>query len=104
MDWNTLNVDEFLLVEAYQVVDPAEFTDVWSDRWLMRYTTALIKRQWGTNLTKFSGMQLPGGVQFNGEKIFNDAQAEIDQMEREMLVPHFIAQLGRHQKHSVISD
>ena len=85
MDWNTLNVDEFLLVEAYQVVDPAEFTDVWSDRWLMRYTTALIKRQWGTNLTKFSGMQLPGGVQFNGEKIFNDAQAEIDQMEREML-------------------
>jgi hypothetical protein len=85
MDWGKINVGEFLLVEAYEVVDPNEWTDVWADRWLQNYTTAKIKYQWGSNLTKFTGMQLPGGVQFNGEKIFNDAQVEIEKMEAEMI-------------------
>jgi hypothetical protein len=52
---------------------------------LANYATAKIKYQWGSNLTKFTGMQLPGGVQFNGEKIFDDAQAEITKMEEEMI-------------------
>jgi hypothetical protein len=85
MDWNTINVGEYLLVEAYQVVDPDVFVDVWKDQWLMRYCTALIKRQWGSNLTKFTGMQLPGGVQFNGEKIYNDSIQEIAKLEDEMI-------------------
>jgi hypothetical protein len=84
MDWNKVNVGNFLIVEAYQVVDPEIYTDVWGDRWLSLYTTALIKKQWGSNLTKFSGLQLPGGVQFNGEKIYNDAVNEIESMEKEM--------------------
>lgn len=85
MDWKKINVGEFLLIEAYEVIDPELFYDVWADRWLQNYTTAKIKYQWGANLTKFTGMQLPGGVQFNGEKIFNDAQAEIEKMESEMI-------------------
>jgi hypothetical protein len=85
MDWGKINVGEYLLVEAYEVVDPNEWTDVWADRWLQNYATAKIKYQWGSNLTKFTGMQLPGGVQFNGEKIFNDAQVEIEKMEAEMI-------------------
>lgn len=85
MDWAKINVGEYLLVEAYEIVDPNEYTQVWSDRWLQNYATAKIKYQWGSNLTKFTGMQLPGGVQFNGEKIFNDAQAEIEKMEAEMI-------------------
>lgn len=85
MDWNTVAVGEYLLVEAYEVVDPETWTDAWNDRWLQNYATALIKRQWGSNLTKFTGMQLPGGVQFNGEKIYDDAAAEIRQMEEEMI-------------------
>jgi hypothetical protein len=85
MNWDKINVGEFLLVEAYEVVDPNQYADVWSDRWLQNYATAKIKYQWGSNLTKFSGMQLPGGVQFNGEKIFNDAQQEIEKMEAEMI-------------------
>jgi hypothetical protein len=84
MDWNKVNVGNYLIVEAYQVVDPEVYTDVWGDRWLSLYTTALIKKQWGSNLTKFSGLQLPGGVQFNGDKIYNDAVTEIEQMEKEM--------------------
>jgi hypothetical protein len=85
MNWDKINVGEFLLVEAYEVVDPNQYADVWSDRWLQNYATAKIKYQWGSNLTKFTGMQLPGGVQFNGEKIFNDAQQEIEKMEAEMI-------------------
>lgn len=85
MDWNTIQVGSYLLVEAYSVVDPNTYTDAWGDRWLLNYATALIKRQWGANLTKFSGMQLPGGLTFNGEKILDDATAEIQKMEEEMI-------------------
>lgn len=85
MDWNTVPVGSFLLVDAYEVVDPNTWTDAWNDRWLQNYATALIKRQWGSNLTKFTGMQLPGGVQFNGEKIYDDATEEIRRMEDEMI-------------------
>ena len=84
-DWGNLAVGSFILVEAYEVVDPAVYTDAWNDRWLQNYATALIKRQWGSNLTKFTGMSLPGGVQFNGEKIYNDAVDEITKMETEMI-------------------
>jgi hypothetical protein len=84
MDWEKVNVGNFLIVEAYQILDPDTYTDAWSDRWLSRYATALIKKQWGSNLTKFSGLQLPGGVQFNGDKIYNDAVNEIEAMEKDM--------------------
>lgn len=84
-NWDALVTDGYLLAEAYQVVDPVEFPDVWKDWWLSQYATALIKRQWGGNLTKFTGMTLPGNVQFNGEKIYNDAQNEIDKLEDQMI-------------------
>ncbi len=84
MDWNKVNDGNYQIVEAYLVLDPDTYTDAWSDRWLSRYATALIKKQWGTNLSKFTGMTLPGGVQFNGDKIYNDAVEEIEKMEREM--------------------
>lgn len=85
MNKDKINVGEFIVYECYQVVDPATYADVWKDRWLQNYATAKIKYQWGANLTKFIGMNLPGGVQFNGEKILNDADEEIKKMELEML-------------------
>jgi hypothetical protein len=84
-DWGNLRVGSFLVVEAYEIIDPAVYIDAWNDRWLQNYATALIKRQWGSNLTKFTGMSLPGGVQFNGEKLYNDAVDEINKMEQEMI-------------------
>lgn len=87
-DWEKMNKGEYLLFEAYKYLDPDEYTDVWGDRWLQNYTTALIKYQWGSNLTKFSGMQLPGGVQFNGERILVDAQNEITKLEEEMIMSY----------------
>jgi len=86
VNWDKVTPGYYLVVEAYEVVDPVEYQDVWNDRWLQKYATALIKKQWGTNLTKFTGLQLPGGVQFNGEKIYNDATQEIDEMEKEMIL------------------
>jgi len=88
MDWDLAVLNEYLVVEAYQVVDPATYSDVWGDRWLALYTSAQIKYQWGTNLTKFTGMVLPGGVQFNGEKIMDDAKAEIESLEQEMMTSY----------------
>lgn len=85
MDWTKVTHGSYLIVEAYQIVDPNSYSTVWNDWWLQRYATALIKKQWGSNLTKFSGMQLPGGVQFNGEKIYNDAVDEIEKAEQLMI-------------------
>lgn len=88
MDWDRLNVGDFLIAEAYEVVDPTTYTDVWKDRWLARYAECLIKQQWGNNLTKFTGMTLPGGIKFNGEKILNDAVSERVALEKEMITSY----------------
>ena len=85
MDWEKTHPGDFLIVEAYQIVDPEEYPKVWSDRWLLKYATELIKKQWGENLIKYTNVSLPGGMQFNGEKIYNDAAAEIEKMEASML-------------------
>lgn len=84
MDWEKVSPGNFIIAEAYNVVDPETYTRVWSDRWLQRYASALIKRQWGSNLTKFTGMNLPGGVQFNGQQIYGDATKEVAELEAEM--------------------
>jgi len=84
-DWSNYKVGEFLLIEAYEVVDPDVWSDAWGDRWLQQYATAKIKHQWGTNLKKFTGMTLPGGIQFNGQAIFDEAKEEIEALEKEMI-------------------
>jgi len=84
-DWTKIKVGSYIVAEAYMVVDPNVFTSSWDDRWLQKYATALIKQQWGSNLTKFTGMTLPGGIQFNGEKIYNDATTEIEKLEQDVI-------------------
>lgn len=84
-DWGKLPVGRFILIECYRVIDPQEYVDAWGDRFLSRYATALIKKQWGNNLKKYSGMQLPGGVQFNGQQIYDEASAELEKLEAEMI-------------------
>lgn len=85
MDWAKVKVGDYILVEAFQIVDPDQYPKVWKDRWLLEYATQLIKRQWGDNLIKFQGVSLPGGMQFNGEKIYNDADREVRRLEDSML-------------------
>lgn len=83
-----LDIGTFVAIEAYQIVDPDVYQDVWKDRWLQNYATAKIKYQWGSNLTKFNGMTLPGNVQFNGEQILNDAREEIQRLEEDMITSY----------------
>lgn len=72
-----IKAGEYIVYEAFKIVDPDSHTKIYNDLWLKEYTTALIKQQWGTNLVKFEGMQLPGGVILNGRQIYDDATAEI---------------------------
>ena len=84
-DWSRYNGGEWLVVEAYQIVDPSVSTKAWSDRWLQAYGTVLIKRQWGENLKKFGNMQMPGGIIFNGQQIWDEAMKEIEALEHDMI-------------------
>lgn len=88
MNWDRVNVGQYLIIELYQKVDPEVYPDAWGDRWLQRYATCLMKEQWGINLTKFTGLQLAGGVQFNGDRILTDAQNEKKDLE-EQVISHF---------------
>lgn len=77
--------DHYIVIDGYAVINPDDYSRIWSDRWLQNYATVLVKENWGDNLTKFSGVQLMGGVQFNGERILSDAQTRRAQMEEEAI-------------------
>jgi hypothetical protein len=77
-------VGTIVIAEGYATINPEIYSKVWSDRWLKEYATALIKRNWANNLKKFSGLQLPGGVTLNGDKIYEEATTEIKELEQEM--------------------
>ncbi len=79
-----INEGDFIVYEGITVILPEFHSAIWDDMWLKRYTTALFKRQWGQNLLKFEGMQLPGGVTLNGRQLFEDAMAEIQKLEEEI--------------------
>jgi len=86
-DWGDngdLAIGDYIIIEAYRSLDPDTYTDVYGDLFLKKYTTALIKRQWGNNLKKFEGVQLPGGVTLNGQKIFDEALEEIAILKEEL--------------------
>tara|TARA_R110002074_G_scaffold5124_1_gene25128 strand:+ start:449 stop:1195 length:747 start_codon:yes stop_codon:yes gene_type:complete len=84
-DWGfDLLPNEYIIIECTRIIDPDVYTDVWNDRWLKRYATALIKKQWGENLSKFEGVALPGGVTFNGANILQEAKEEIQILEEQM--------------------
>lgn len=69
---------DYVVAEVYQIVDPESHTSVYNDMFMKDYTTALIKQQFGANLSKFEGMQLPGGVIINGRQLLEDANQELE--------------------------
>jgi hypothetical protein len=86
MSWDTkVKTGEYIIIEGYKKIDPDTYTDVYNDRWLQRYCTAQIKKQWGENLKKFEGISMPGGITFNGQKIWDEALDELNQLETEMI-------------------
>ena len=84
-DWKEkFKVDDVLVIEAYRALDPSIYTEVWNDMFLKKYTCALIKQQWGTNLKKFSGVVLPGGITLDGKTIYDEATEEIRLIEEQV--------------------
>ena len=85
MDWsNDVSADEYIIIECYRKLDPTTWTDIYDDIYIKRYATALIKRQWGANLSKFNGVQMLGGVTMNGADIFTQAQEELQRLEEQI--------------------
>jgi hypothetical protein len=84
IDWGAVSAGDFIVIDCYASLNPNDFSRVWNDSFLKPYLTALIKRQWGQNLIKFSGVKLPGGVELNGRQIYDDAQREIDALMEKM--------------------
>ena len=82
-DMESLNAGEFIIIECHRKIDPTDFTDIYNDMWLKRYTTALVKHQWSENLSKFEGIALPGGVTMNASEMKAQAQEEITKLEEE---------------------
>lgn len=82
---SSMALGDYILVECYRVLDPAESTGVWSNQWLKHYTTALIKRQWGTNLKKFSNMQIPGGQVIDGQALYSEGNEEVEALKSELM-------------------
>ena len=77
IDWASMSVDDYIIIDCYRLIDPDTHTRVWNDSFLKRYLTALMKRQWGQNLIKFQGVKLPGGIELNGRQIYDDAEKEL---------------------------
>jgi hypothetical protein len=85
VNWDTdLILGDYIIVQGYRALDPSEFSKVWDDPWLKHYVIALFKKQWGTNLKKFSGIQLPGGVTLDGDKLYDEAMSELRDLEEEL--------------------
>ena len=78
IDWGSVRAGQYFVIDCYSTLDPNDYSRVWNDSFLKPYLTSLIKRQWGQNMMKFTGVKLPGGVELNGRQMYDDAQREID--------------------------
>jgi len=82
-DWNNdITPGQYIITQSRVVIDPNAYNLFWNDRMLKALGTAYIKKQWGNNMKKFGGMQLPGGITMNGQQVFDEAVAEIKEIEQ----------------------
>jgi hypothetical protein len=85
LNWESdVVLGDYIIIQGYRALDPAQFTKVWNEPWLKHYTT-IFKKQWATNLKKFSGIQLPGGVTLDGDKLYDEATSEVKELEDELI-------------------
>ena len=84
IDWASVTDGQYIVIDCYSTLDPNDYSRVWNDSFIKPYLTSLIKRQWGQNMMKFTGVKLPGGVELNGRQMYDDAQKEIDVLMEKM--------------------
>ena len=85
IDWGEINVGDWIIIDCFRALDPADYTRVWNDSFLKPYTVALMKRQWGQNLMKFTGVKLPGGVELNWRQMYDDAEKDLERIRERMI-------------------
>jgi len=84
MDFNSMNTEDFIVIDCFRALDPDDFTKVYNDPFVKMYLVALMKRQWGQNLIKFRGVKLPGGLELNGREIYEDGEKELEAIKQKM--------------------
>ena len=84
IDWGSQNAGDYLIIDCYRALDPANFSKVYNDTFVKQYLTALIKKQWGQNLIKFQGVKLPGGTELNGRQLYEDGERDLAEIMQNM--------------------
>lgn len=95
-DWeHTFPVDSFIMIEAWLALDAEDPDNVhlWGDPWLLEYATAQVKQMWGNNLKKYGNIQMPGGIIYNGQQIYDEAEREIEKLESRLMLDYSIPPL-----------
>jgi hypothetical protein len=81
-DWtSSFSVGDKLMIQAHVALNPETYPEIYNDILIKRYVTALIKRQWAANLSKFANIALPGGMRFDASAMYTDAMAELTLIE-----------------------
>jgi len=94
IDWANVTANHYIIIDCYRIVSPSEFPKIYNDYWLKKYLTATIKKQWAQNLSKFNNVQLLGGVTMNGEKLYSDAERELEAIEKQLRDEYELPPLG----------
>jgi hypothetical protein len=84
IDWASQTPGNHIVIDCFRAINPSDFPKIYNDSWLKRYLTAMIKKQWGLNMMKFSGTKLPGGIELNGRQYYEDAVSELEAIEDKM--------------------
>ena len=84
MDFNSMNTEDYIVIDCFRALNPDDFTKVYNDPFVKMYLVALMKRQWGQNLIKFRGVKLPGGLELNGREIYEDGERELESIKQKM--------------------
>ena len=92
-DWSDFAAGDYIIIDCWRILDPNDFSKVYNDRFIKKYLTATMKRQWGQNLIKFQGVKLPGGIELNGRQIYDDAVQELKEIQEQMLSTYEIPPL-----------
>jgi hypothetical protein len=90
IDNTRIKPGNYLLIECHRALDPQDWSKIYNDSFLKKYTTALIKRQWGQNMIKYNNIQLPGGITMNGRQLWEDGNQEVKELESMMLSDYAI--------------
>lgn len=84
LDWDRILPNDWLIIECFRALDPVQYNKIYNEIFIKKHLTASIKKQWGQNLLKFEGIQMPGGITFNGRQLYDDAVQELEEFEKQM--------------------